>query len=344
MTLRIVQAGIGGHGKTWLTLLQRESAEADAIDLVAVADPSDWARAVAEEDGIPSTQIYASLGEALRFVDADAILIVTPPATHRAVATAALQAGKHVLIEKPLATTIDDARALADLAAERGLTLMVSQNYRYQAPVRGLCRLLDSGDYGTPVAIEITFMKDSRAMWPAENFRYAMDHPLLLDMSIHHLDMLRAITGRNARTISVESWKVPDSPYQGDVSLAALIRMEDDLPVVYRCSWASVGPQTTWNGDWRVLTDRGRLAWVGWAGQDHEDQLVWQPFDCRGEPEVLRQEQLARSGFAGSLHAFVESIATGSVPQTSAADNLHSLAMLFAGVESAERGGSVTIG
>ena len=342
MALRIVQAGIGGHGKTWLTLLQRESADGDDIDLVAVADPSPWARTVAEEDGIPATQIFASLDEALRFADTDAVLVVTPPATHRAVATAALEAGKHVLIEKPLATTLEDARALASLAAERGLTLMVSQNYRFQAPVRALRRLLDGGDVGSPVALETTFMKDSRAMWPAENFRYAMDNPLLLDMSIHHLDMLRAITGRNARSITVESWRVPDSPYQGDVSLAALIRLDGDLPVVYRGSWASVGPQTTWNGDWRILTDRGRLAWIGWAGEDHEDQIVWQPFG--GPPEVLRQEPLAHSGFGGSLHAFLEAIATNSTPETSAMDNLESLAMLFAGVESASRGRSVSIG
>lgn len=344
MTLRIIQAGIGGHGRTWLTLLQRESADGDAIDLVAVADPSDWARTVAEEDGIPATQIFASLEDALRFVEADAVLVVTPPATHRAVATAALEAGKHVLIEKPLATTIEDARALAELAAARGLTLMVSQNYRYQAPVRALRRLLESGGYGEPVAIEITFMKDSRAMWPADNFRYAMAHPLLLDMAIHHLDMLRAIAGRNANSIAVESWRMPDSPYEGDVALAALIRLEGGLPVVYRGNWASVGPQTTWNGDWRILTDRGRLAWVGWSGEDHEDQVTWQAFDCQAEPEVLRQEPLARSGFAGSLHAFVEAVTTGTEPETSAADNLHSLAMLFAGVASAERGGSVAIG
>ncbi|MGB3330245.1 MAG: Gfo/Idh/MocA family oxidoreductase [Thermomicrobiales bacterium] len=341
MTLRIVQAGIGGHGRTWLTLLQRESADGDAVQLVAVADPSPWARTVAEEDGIPGTHIFSSLDEALPFVDAEAVVIVTPPATHRAVATAALEAGKHVLIEKPLATTMEDARALADLAAERGLTLMVSQNYRYQAPVRMLRRMLDSGDYGAPLAIETVFQKDSRTMWPPENFRYAMDNPLLLDMSIHHLDMLRAITGRNATSVAVESWKVPDSPYQGDVSLAALIRLEHDLPVVYRGSWASVGPQTTWNGDWRVLTDRGRLAWVGGTGEEHEDQIVWHPFGA--EPQVVRAEPLPHAGFSGSLHAFFDALATGTAPETNAADNLHSLAMLFAGVESATNGGSVRL-
>ena len=340
--MKIIQAGLGGHGRTWLTLLQREAAANDAVELVAVVDPSEWARTVAAEDGIPATQIFTSLDEALKFVEADAVLIVTPPATHREVATIALEAGKHVLIEKPLATTVEDAKALADLAAACNLTLMVSQNYRFQPPVRTLQRLIAGGAHGTPLSIEITFMKDSRTFWPPENFRYSMEHPLLLDMSIHHLDMLRAISGRNATAITVGSWKVPDSLYQGDVALSAIITLEGGIPVTYRGNWASTGPQTTWNADWRILTDKGRLTWINWTGDDRENQIIWQPFD--GTESILPANPLAITGFDGSFHAFLESLRTGEPPETNAYDNLHSLEMLFGGVESAQTGTSVTLG
>lgn len=344
--MKIIQAGIGGHGRNWLTLLQREAAGTTVpghdIEIVGIADPSDWARTVAEEDGIPATQIFTSLDDALRFTDADAVLVVTPPATHRAVATTALEAGKHVLIEKPLATTVEDARALADLAASRDLTLMVSQNYRFQPPVRTLQRLIGSGEYGTPIAIEITFMKDSRTFWPPENFRFSMEHPLLLDMSIHHLDMLRAISGRNAAAITVGSWKVQDSLYQGDVALSAIISLEGGIPVTYRGNWASTGPQTTWNADWRILTDRGRLNWINWMGDDRENQIVWQAFEQ--EETIIPADELAVTGFAGSLHAFLEALRTGETPETNAYDNLHSLEMLFGGVESTATRQTVTLG
>lgn len=341
MPLRILQVGIGGHGKTWMTVLQRETTDGDVIRLVGVADPSPWARTVAEEDGIPATQIFTSLEEALRFVDCDVVLVVTPPATHREVVSAALLAGKDVLCEKPLAPTLADARALADLAAERGRTLMVSQNYRYNAPVRALQRMIASGEVGTPLAVELTFRKDTWRLWPEDNFRFTMAHPLLVDMSIHHLDLIRAVTGRNAASIAVESWRLPDSPFQGDAALAALIRLEGDLPVVYRGSWSGVGPQTTWNGDWRILTDRGRLIWNGWLGDADEDQILWHEFGAA--PVLLRQERLRWEGLEGSLHAFVEAVTAGTTPETSAVDNLHSLAMLYAGVESADRGGSVNV-
>ncbi len=340
--MKIIQAGLGGHGRTWLTLLQREAAANDAVELVAVVDPSEWARAVAAEDGIPATQIFTSLDEALKFVEADAVLIVTPPATHREVATTALESGKHVLIEKPLATTVEDAKALADLAAARSLTLMVSQNYRFQPPVRTLQRLLAEDAHGTPLAIEITFMKDSRTFWPPENFRYSMEHPLLLDMSIHHLDMLRAISGRNAAAITVGSWKVPDSLYQGDVALSAIITLEGGIPVTYRGNWASTGPQTTWNADWRILTDKGRLNWINWTGGEHENQIIWQPFG--GTESIIPADPFTITGFDGSFHAFIESLRTGEPPETNAYDNLHSLEMLFGGVESANTGTSVALG
>lgn len=342
MPLRMLQVGIGGHGKTWMTLLQRESSDGEAIRLVGVVDPSPWARTVAEEDGIPATQIFISIEEALRFVDCDAVLVVTPPATHRDVVSAALMAGKHVLCEKPLAPTLADAQALADLSAECARTLMVSQNYRHHAPVRALQRMVASGEFGTPLALEVVFRKDSWRYWPEDNFRFTMAHPLLVDMSIHHLDLIRAITGRNAESIAVESWRLPDSPFQGDAALAALIRMDGDLPVVYQGSWAEVGPQTTWNGDWRILTDRGRIIWNGWLGDSDEDQLLWH--EIGGTPILMRQERLAYEGLEGSLHAFIDAVATGTAPETSAADNLHSLAMLYAGVGSAERGGSVAVG
>jgi len=341
-TVKIIQAGLGGHGRNWLTLLQREAAGNGAVELTAVVDPSEWARTVAREDGIPAAQIFTSLDDAVKAVEAEAVLIVTPPATHRAVATTALEAGKHVLLEKPLATTVEDARALADLAATRNLTLMVSQNYRFQAPVRTLQRLIAEGAHGIPLAVEITFMKDSRTFWPPENFRFSMENPLLLDMSIHHLDMLRAISGRNATAIAVGSWKVPDSLYQGDVALSALIRLDGGIPVTYRGNWASAGPQTTWNADWRILTDRGRLNWINWTGDPHENQIVWQEFD--GLETIVPADALAITGFSGSLAAFRESLRTGTPPETNAYDNLHSLEMLFGGVESAQTGTSVMLG
>jgi predicted dehydrogenase len=96
----------------------------------------------------PGVQTTTALDEMLADESLDAIAVATPAATHRAVAQAALEAGKHVLVEKPLALTSEDAQALTDLADERGLTLMVGHTYLYNTAARRVGELIEAGELG----------------------------------------------------------------------------------------------------------------------------------------------------------------------------------------------------
>ena len=112
--MRVMQVGLGGFGRSWAEIARAT----EGVELVAVVDPSPTARAWAIESlGLGEEAVFASLGAALDAKAAEAVLVITPPETHHAVAEAALRAGKHVLLEKPLATTIDDARDLIRTAA-----------------------------------------------------------------------------------------------------------------------------------------------------------------------------------------------------------------------------------
>src|SRR5690606_23376873 len=137
--------------------------------------------------------------DALAALEFDAAVVVTPPPTHRPIAGQLLEAGKHVLMEKPLATTIEDARELVDIAARTGRVLMVGQNYRYFNAFATVRDLLARGEVGTVSAVNIAFHKDARTMFGYGDFRYSMEHVLLVDMSIHHFDMIRAALGDNAK-------------------------------------------------------------------------------------------------------------------------------------------------
>src|SRR5215210_3946283 len=95
--LRVVQAGLGTWGRSWAGVV----AGASGIDLAAVVDPDPEARG-----HVDATPGYGVLEEALAAVGCDAVLVASPPGTHHAVAKAALGAGKHVLCEKPLATSL----------------------------------------------------------------------------------------------------------------------------------------------------------------------------------------------------------------------------------------------
>ncbi|HEU5430420.1 MAG TPA: Gfo/Idh/MocA family oxidoreductase, partial [Thermomicrobiales bacterium] len=208
--MRLIQIGAGGFGRSWAEL----AARAPEVELVAVVDPDAAARAWAGAAlGLPPAAVVAAPDEAFVRFDADAVLIVTPPPTHHPLTLAALAAGRHVLLEKPLATSLAEAREMIAVADRAGRMLMVSQNYRVRPAARAAREIVRSGALGDLAAIKIQFRGDTRALWPADNFRYAMPHPLVLDMAIHHADLLRSVTGQEAATVYARGWRVPDSPY-----------------------------------------------------------------------------------------------------------------------------------
>jgi predicted dehydrogenase len=123
------------------------------------------------------------------------VLVASPPRTHHAVAKTALEAGKHILCEKPLATSPEDALGLIEAADGAGRVLIVSQNDRYNAPFRAVQRVFMEGHLGELVSIRISCRRDTRTLFAPDDFRYSMRHPYVMAMSIHHFDLLRAATG-----------------------------------------------------------------------------------------------------------------------------------------------------
>src|SRR5688500_39534 len=101
--MRVIQIGVGSFGRSWATLVRHT----EGIELAAVVEPFAPARVWAgQERGLAASDCLASLDEALARDDWEAALVVSPPETHRAVTERVLRAGRHVLVEKPLATTL----------------------------------------------------------------------------------------------------------------------------------------------------------------------------------------------------------------------------------------------
>jgi predicted dehydrogenase len=301
-----------------------------------VVDPDAEARRSA--DAVPG---YGILEEALASVECDAVLVASPPHTHHAVAKAALEAGKHVLCEKPLATSLEDAFDLVEAADRVQRVLMVSQNYRYNAPFRAVQRLVMEGELGELASIRINCLRDTRTLFSPEDFRYAMRHPYVLDMSIHHFDLIRAATGRDVRSVYARSWRVPDSPFVNDPAVAALIDLEDGVPVVYEGDWATHEPETSWNGDWEIVGKAGRLLWSGSTGDRGTGEVVVQRWGA--EPRPVEQPHLEFVEREATLQALREAIESGEPPETAAADNVKSLAAMLGCVRSIESGEPVDV-
>ena len=135
---------------------------------VCDADPERLAPVAAR---YPSTRATADLDELFDDASVDAIYLATPVSTHYDLTRRALRQGKHVLIEKPMATTVEQSEELAALAAANRLTLMVGHTFVFSPPVRKVKELLDSGLIGPIYYVETTrvnlglFQKDVSVLW-----------------------------------------------------------------------------------------------------------------------------------------------------------------------------------
>jgi predicted dehydrogenase len=331
--VRIVQAGLGKFGQGWARILREET----GAELVGVVDPAAEARewAVAEL-GLGREHVFSSLDEALAGAACEAVAVITPPETHFAAVMATLRAGCHVLVEKPLATRIEDAREMVAAAERAGRLLMVSQNYRFRSPAVAAREAVASGVLGELVAVKARFARDTRTLWASDNFRYEMRHPVVLDMSIHHADLVRMLTGRNVVRIEARSWRAPDSPYVHNPEVVALMELEGGVPFVYEGSWATRGEETSWNGDWEVIGERGRLVWSGGQNDAFTGEVVVEEWGK--EARSLPLPDLAAVDRAGALRTFVAAVRGEGTVETTGADNIASLAIVLGCVRSIETG------
>jgi predicted dehydrogenase len=334
LAIQLVQAGMGGWGLIWGETVRRSA----LAELVACVDMQPAALARAQEKlGIPAERCFSSLERAFAATECDAVLITTVLAGHVPVALAALQAGKHVLLEKPFAPTLADASRVVAAAAERGRVLMISQNYRFYPAVRTVAALVRERTLGAVSGVNIDFRRYANSAARETNRHYILRQPLLLDMAIHHFDLMRMVLGQEPQQVNCHTWNPPWSKFSEPPAATATITFDGGAVVSYRGSWVSPSPQTLWAGEWRMECDGGEIFWTS---RDNEgsggDRLTVRPL---GKPaRRVKLPELPAIDQAGSLAAFAHAISTGQEPESSGRENLGSLALALATIESATAG------
>ena len=142
----MIRVGVIGYGY-WGPNLTRNFVEAEGATVVAVADMRPE-RLAAAASRYPWVRTSADYHDVIAAPDVDAVAIATPVASHFEIASGALEAGKHVLVEKPLASSSDEVCRLIDLASRRGLVLMVDHTFIYAGPIRAIRQLIADGELG----------------------------------------------------------------------------------------------------------------------------------------------------------------------------------------------------
>src|SRR6266478_4369479 len=144
--LRVVQVGLGDWGRDWAW---RVNPTVDEVEVVGYVDSDAGALKLLSRRVPGATRLsFRSLDAALAATRPEALLVTTTLAGHAPLVRAGLEAGVHVLVEKPFTDTMETAAQLVSTAATKGLVLMVSQNYRFFPAARTAARLVREGDLG----------------------------------------------------------------------------------------------------------------------------------------------------------------------------------------------------
>lgn len=165
----MIKTGLIGYGY-WGPNLARNIAETRGVELTAVADARPDRRDAVERRH-PAARLCATAAELLDLDEIEAVVIATPLRTHHALAKTALERGKHVLVEKPLAASRVEAEELAALAEARGLRLMVDHTFVYTGAVRKMRALVDAGELGDLLYVDSVrvnlglFQQDTNVIW-----------------------------------------------------------------------------------------------------------------------------------------------------------------------------------
>ena len=336
--VRTVLVGCGRMSGRWTQV----SKEHDEIELVGFVDIDEAAaRASADEYGNPSAEVGTDLAKVLDNASPDAVFDCTVPEVHTAVALEAFAHGCHVMSEKPMADSMENARKAANAAVEADRIYSIIQNRRYDPNIRRLVRTLRDGSIGDLTTLNCDFYIGAHF----GGFRDHMPHVLLLDMAIHTFDAARLITGADATSVYCKEWNPAGSWYDQDASAIAVFEMTGGIVYTYRGSWCSEGLNTTWECDWRVIGQQGSVTWDG--AEDSRGERVKSTGGMRSEMEdisVASPDDTDRvGGHKGLIHDFIDCVQNGGTPETSHTDNIKSLAMVFGAIESAESGQPVAI-
>ncbi len=321
-----LRAAVVGYGY-WGPNLARNVMERPDLELACLCE-RDADRAAAFRQRVRDVPVITEYADVLADDDIDAVIVATPPATHHALVSGALEAGKHVLVEKPLARTSAEARDLVDMAAARDLVLMPGHTFLYSPAVNKIKQLIDEGALG-----EIYFVTSSRM-----NLGKYQSDGVICDLAPHDISILLYLLDEPLVQVSASARSV----FQDGVPEVAFLTLTF-------VSGATANVQISWLAPRKVremvIVGSSRMVQYDDTAADEAVRVYDRGMDFR-TPTNFGEHQLAyRSGdivvprveaaepLSLELEDFARSVATGTRPRSHAQLGYE----IVAAVEAAER-------
>jgi predicted dehydrogenase len=329
MILRTIHVGVGGHGQWTVDVLGKDP----QYKPVAIVDTNATAARTAQyrlgEAGHKGVPTFSGLTGALSQIEADALVICTPTRTHAEYARMGFVVNMHVLIEKPMATDLVDAKKLVAEADAAWVKFCVAQTGRYALCEQAIKYILNKPDHPHhPGKIKIVDYVHHRYRPEPRD----MDYPAatVWDLSSHHVDSLYTWLGRATR-VTARSYAAPWTQYVHDANFSAFIEYEDGAVCNYVVTQDATMPQ------WRValqgergalvMTDQEMLQFYPKPGQQLA-QSEPQAVPCDVTDWTRPEQQIA--------HEFFKYVVEDVEPGISGRRNLRTMAVCEAIVQSAK--------
>jgi len=287
-------------------------AYADALPLVPEIQPVAWCdvneTAALDRAQKVGARSYASFEHMLRSERPDAVVIATPPNTHRDIALRALDAGCAVLCEKPFAPAMADAEAMSDAAQSLGRPIAMAAKFRHVPQLAAIRKRVAAGEIGVPLALEICFTANvsMRGRWNADPS--VSGGGVIADNGAHAFDLVRAFCGEIETIRAVEQAR-----FQG-------LPVEDTASLSLRCS---SGIFATVDLSWSINKQLPYFLRVYGSGSNIE--VLWKDYD-------------KRVAFIGVLREFAAVTRGEAAPQVTHRDALATVAATQAAYASLETG------
>jgi predicted dehydrogenase len=321
----IALIGCGGITKSHLTAYK-----AAGYNVVALCDIDENRARERQQEFYPDAQIYTNAADVLRRDDIEVVDIATHPADRIPLIGAAIEAGKHVLSQKPFVLNLDDGERLIELAHTRGVKLAVNQNGRWAPHVAYMRQMIATGQVGQVSSADLAIQWNHN--WVVGTVFDGIDDLILYDFAIHWFDMLTCYFPNQTAERVVASVRHTTSQKARPPLLAHVM-------VEYAHAQATL----SFNADARQ-GPRDSTVIVGDTATMHSDgpglgnQTVTVYRDSHEPVQPTLVGSWFPTGFHGTMGELLCAIEENREPSNSAANNLTSLALCFAAIQSSRDG------
>jgi predicted dehydrogenase len=346
MSYRMIQVGTGGWGGAWCRNFLPPNVADGLIEVVAAVDLNPAAHVAAREGlGLPPEKCYTDLQRALDENPADFCTIVVPPAFHESVVDAALAHDLHILSEKPIADTLPAAVRIAEKVQRAGKKMGVTMSHRFDQDKTTLRHEIRSGRWGALDYLICRFTCACRKFASWGKFRHEIPDALMVEGAVHHLDLLVDMTGAKCDTIYAQTWNPPWGEFAGDSQGLVIMHSENGRRAFYEGAKTNARGLNCWGNEYlraeceyATLTLNSRRMHV----YPLEGSMACASQSEHGvsEIELLTQPKWANTWL---LEKFIHWLDGGEPMETNVEDNLQSVALIFAAIESSRTGQSVRV-